>query len=464
MTAFQDLLNDINQFGRGGTSIYGSTAKTQAEALAQDNTRTAQLAQLNSDLASLNNQFNATTALINSYTAALVGLSPTSSQAIQLKADRQTQENLQAQLISAKSLVNSNIKILKSGKSLNTSYFAKVDAAAASAPLSQIVKPGFTKIKYNVGSVKEAYFQGTESFMKEITPRPGNTPKVVNTAAELWASGAANKGMIQTWTPPGGGDVIKRKDPAGTNVTTVTNNSTAVPNSAFQFQYNPTNVSMTYSGTPSVDIAYEASGNDKFNFVGTGTTQSTIGFQILINRVYDMKYYGTNGVLKNPSYGNLYSPVAPTYEDQRNIYNKGTMYDIEYLLRTLLGLTMPSYLRGEQTADMGFVAAVPVELHLGQGMRYLVWINQLSINHVLFNERMVPLFTTVDISCQRMPDFGTASSQADTPTTASGLTVTPNANGKGSVVYNPADGSYWNSPNANGSYGGGTSAPAKTEG
>jgi hypothetical protein len=81
------------------------------------------------------------------------------------------------------------------------------------------------------------------------------------------------------------------------------------------------------------------------------------------------------------------------------------MYDIEYLLRTLMGTTMSSYLRGENTADMGWLPAIPVELHLGKSLRYLGTINNINLNHIIFDERMVPLFTTVDIGFARLPDY-----------------------------------------------------------
>jgi hypothetical protein len=287
---------------------------------------------------------------------------------------------------------------------INPAFVAKSDASIAKLPIKVITKANLKKVTYNVGSVREAYFSGREEFLRETLIHPGNTPLRVDNAANLWAGGLANKGMIQTWSPP---------DPETTASGAPENQSipgeqTKLTPYGFQFQYNPTNISMVYSGTPSVDMQFEASGGDKFNFVGTGVTQSTIGFQILLNRVYDMKYYGVDGKLK-PGADKSYSPIPPTLAEQKEIYNKGTMYDMEYLLRTLLGVTMKSYLRDNyldgQTADMGFVTAIPVELHLGQNLRYLVWVNQISINHVLFNERMVPLFSTVDISCQRMPDF-----------------------------------------------------------
>ena len=81
------------------------------------------------------------------------------------------------------------------------------------------------------------------------------------------------------------------------------------------------------------------------------------------------------------------------------------MYDVEFLLRVLMGTTMNSYLRGERTADMGWLPAMPVELHLGKSLRYLGTVNSLNLNHMIFNEKMVPMLTTVDISFARLPDY-----------------------------------------------------------
>lgn len=300
-------------------------------------------------------------------------------------------------------------EVKSSNRPLKKDTLALFNKYMASAPLKTLVRTDVPAIKYNVGSVREAYFSGKEQFMDELSPQPGNTPVSVRNAVNLWSGGKANKGMIQTWTPPSNNIGLQSTETPDM----IGKQTTLREPHGFQFQYNPTNVSMSYLGSPSVDITYLASGKDKFNFMGTGATQSTIGFQILLNRVYDMKYYTPGGKLLPSVAGKVYSPRDPDAEEQKEIYNKGTMYDLEFLLRTLLGVTMPSYMRGGETADMGFVAAVPVELHLGQSLRYLVWIGGLTVNHVLFNERMVPLFSTVDISCNRMPDFAALKSDSN---------------------------------------------------
>lgn len=396
---FQEQLTNSYTFG---TAPKANTGEYDAQVAASQSG--VQVRTLTDKLAVYNSNLTAVTQTIQSYNAAIKAAT-TTEQKNQLIADRAPYLTNQTALKTTIATISTTITQLKAtSRPVDPNVIASIDKAVAPTPIKTILKTGLQKITYNVGSVKDAYFSGRESFLKEVAPQPGNTPVYVENAANLWAGGIANKGMIQTWSPPESTGASVNKDAASSSSMIGQTNANPTPY-GYQFQYNPTNIMMSYAGTPAVDMAYEASGQDKFNFVGTGTTQSTIGFQILINRVYDMKYYGTNGLLK-PGVKNIYSPVTPTYEDQQAIYNKGTMYDIEFMLRTLLGMTMPSYLRGGQTADMGFVTAIPVELHLGQSLRYLVWINQLTVNHVLFNERMVPLFTTVDVSCNRMPDFG----------------------------------------------------------
>lgn len=286
-------------------------------------------------------------------------------------------------------------------------------------------KPADNKLRYNVGSVDEAYFTSRSEFLleKANTSKLGsavenNKPSAALTSAlELWANGKSSKGMFITWKDLSTGFKPEDADRGllGTNE--------ALPPHAFRFQYNPGSISMAYAGTPLVDPNFEASGLDNFNLVGTGVTQSTIQFQLLINRMYDMKHYiredenglGAPGTLRPESIKNRVYGFESERVDtatQQAIYNMGTMYDLEFLLRTIMGYTMKSSLRdysflGGGTADMGFLGARPVELHLGKNMRYLVFITGINVEHVIFDNRMVPLFSNVSITCSRLPDYQT---------------------------------------------------------
>jgi hypothetical protein len=182
----------------------------------------------------------------------------------------------------------------------------------------------------------------------------------------------------------------------------------------FQFHYNPASVDMEYSGMAGVDANFEASGLDKFNMLGVpaGTT-STISFSILINRVFDLQHYNhETGLLKSQEPEKTpYSPRHPEEWEQKDIYHKGTMYDVEALLRVLVGWTIKPYMGARasfddgETADMGFLIGRPIELHLGKSLRYVGYIGNISVKHNIFDERMVPVFSTIGFAFNRIPDY-----------------------------------------------------------
>jgi hypothetical protein len=269
----------------------------------------------------------------------------------------------------------------------------------------------FIDLVYNVGSVQEAYLSSRSEFLDELTTLSEvNAPTAVTNASQLWVSGFTNKGMIQPYTklaqqnnefPT---EVNLPSVNAGTAFTTKKFNPTG-----FQFLYNPASVDMQYSGMLGVDPNMETNGIDQFNPLGV-YTQATINFNILINRMFDFRYYnpGTGVIDSKHKNKKLYYPRQPELTEQRDIYKKGTMYDVEYLLRAVLGFGMPSYLGRNmsdgQTADLGFITGIPVELHLGSNLRYLGNVTELRVSHVLFDQRMVPIFTNLSISFARLVD------------------------------------------------------------
>lgn len=294
----------------------------------------------------------------------------------------------------------------------------------------------------NVGSVREAYFtarttaEDVANAIKRVTTADGvtsersfghndklgtNAPSAITQAAELWTSALGNKGMFVTYFPPNG------YSEDNTNASQAFDKSYDLTKYGFQFMYNPTTISMDYFSTQNVDVAFQMSGQDKFMYTPTSGNSGSITFQLLINRIFDMPYYvgGKNGKGSLISGAEkFYSPRQPygesfpaeLFNEQDAIYNKGTMYDIEYLLRTLLGFKMKSALRREFTADMGFYSRKMVDLHLGPRMRYRGYVNSLHIDHAMFNERMVPTLSRVSITFNRFPDY---------PNTGAGL---PTAN------------------------------------
>jgi hypothetical protein len=299
-------------------------------------------------------------------------------------------------------------------------------------------------LKYNASYPKEAYFSSQENFSYELNKTKyaamsgqANSPKLVSDAMNLWSqafdittstqvpSTVSHKGMIVPRA-----DLFNKQK--GSNKT-LTPTAALVPTDSkgdtvgdvaldqqkygFQFMYNPASLDMVYQGTPDVDVGYEVSGSEQFGLIGgIGVTQSTISFDLIINRMFDMKYLDPNyGLSLGLSVDDIYdkSSNQPNENDLVRIYHFGTMYDVEFLLRALLGYQATTYLRtfatfdgtSTQTADIGYLGAMPVELHLGQSLRYLGIINGMSIRHIIFNSRMVPTFTTMRLQLNRIPDF-----------------------------------------------------------
>jgi len=259
-----------------------------------------------------------------------------------------------------------------------------------------LTKPGDMPLNYNASAVRDAYFSSSPSFNAEMQIK-GNQPAAVSKAMNLWQGSRGSKGMIVTsattlkaWNS---GAARPQGAKVGDNL-----------NYGFQFQYNPGTVAMNYYTAPNIDVGLQTSGQDLFNLAGVAGSQGSINFDIIINRVMDFRNFTPTGQPKDGASQN-YSKPPQTIGEWRDLWNKGTMYDVEFLLRTIMGFTLDSYLRGTKTSDMGWLPATPVELHLGNKLRYWGTINSLDLKHVIFNERMVPMFTTVSISFARLPDY-----------------------------------------------------------
>jgi hypothetical protein len=178
----------------------------------------------------------------------------------------------------------------------------------------------------------------------------------------------------------------------------------------FRFLYNPTDVSMAWGIVDAFSPQYAASGANGMTGVAAGLMKGTIAFTLILNRIEDMGIIYPDG-----SYAQLLDggwAKDPDITETKMIYKKGTMYDIEYLFRAMNGFyaDYQSGLNGI-TADKGWLQPIPMELHLGAGLRYLVRVSSLDLKHMMFNERMVPILTTVNIVCTRYYDTATGLDQ-----------------------------------------------------
>ena len=292
-----------------------------------------------------------------------------------------------------------------------------------SAPTITAPNASDKDVQYNIGGVVDSYFgsmrlvnNGKIGLSPDSKGRSyddsdlyiNNTPARVTDALQLWSTSQASKGMIQTYIPRSnylnnifaGVDATTAADLQA--VTSITN----LKKYGFQFHYNPSDISMSIAGGAAVDYMKYVSGPSKV-MPDSGANGSTISFSIVLNRVYDFQYLTSSGTLRdNLTVKQVYGSAAPegSETDLKAIYNKGTMYDVEFLLKTIVGFEMNTQLRGT-TADLGFLLGRLIELHIGKSLRYLVNINGLSVTHHLFDNRMVPLYSTVSINANRVPDF-----------------------------------------------------------
>ena len=281
---------------------------------------------------------------------------------------------------------------------------------------------------YNAPLVSQAYFRGIQT---EILN--GNYVDAGNyaDAMEAWSIDP------KTGQPMGGRGTIQMDRQTNTAAVIATAwKSTGFKNVdttpyGFKFLYNPQTVGMSWGSIAQTDPVYQASSQDVFVAGTSNLVSSFIEFSILLNRIEDFNYLNKDGLISNPSTTSAYvntttlagiqaaSTVAkspyPQFasknganEEFKAIYEKGTMYDLEYLFKTMHGqgayASYKSVLMGGTTSDPGWLPVRPVELHLGNKLRYRVRISNLSVNHTIFNSRMVPILSTVNITCARYWD------------------------------------------------------------
>lgn len=271
--------------------------------------------------------------------------------------------------------------------------------------------PDDTTAVVNLSATKEMYFTGNQRFLMETLDIKANSPTydpalspiaTYKTVEKLWSNSFATKGRIQTYSVNSSRPGVQNLEDFAASVSR--------KKKAFQFHYNPGSIDMSYGSVNDIDLGYLASGQSVTNFL---QALGQINFEILLNRMTDMKYIDPNSATYKKDGVNykrdVYDREPKTDSNQTNelkdIYNKGTMYDLEFLLKILMGGTAyKSLLRGgELTSDLGFAVPQPIEAHLGNRLRYVISVTNLQVRHVIFNERMVPLFTTVSVTANRIP-------------------------------------------------------------
>ena len=205
----------------------------------------------------------------------------------------------------------------------------------------------------------------------------------------------------------------------------------------FRFPFNPASLDFQVSSTTNVNLGYIMSSKNSAMPTGLSTDGGgSISLQIPLSRVEDMQaitmttsrsveYVGGGGVLGTvvrqeftaDDIARLYGSTAQntvTAEDLAGIATRGTMYDLEFLFRACLGKAWTTMYRG-RTADVGLLFGVPLVLTLNRldgagtgiydgGMRYRVRLSGINFTHKSFSPTMIPLYTELGLSFDRIPD------------------------------------------------------------
>lgn len=171
----------------------------------------------------------------------------------------------------------------------------------------------------------------------------------------------------------------------------------------FQFMYNPTTISYSNQANSNID---QTNLDDVANqLVGS----QSINFEILINRTMDISAlrdtynnYTSHSTMSTTGINDGY-PRVLTPDEVIGLYKRGTEFDIEFLYRCLNGDPQLTQAMVEPTSDYGYLAGVPIWLRFNDNVRYKGTINQISVQHVMFSENMVPMISKVSLSFIRMP-------------------------------------------------------------
>lgn len=192
----------------------------------------------------------------------------------------------------------------------------------------------------------------------------------------------------------------------------------------FQFLWNPTSISTSVARNMEVT----PSPADSLRVVaGVFPGQESLSLSIVLDRIND--FACIKGATKNLStvnsefitvsqntladyekFSKYYASVYPgqantptTAEKLMKLMEQGTMADLEYLFKAINGGYGWTNLLKKQTANIGFLSPTLLGIQIGpnlDGLNYVGWISNISINHTNFTENMIPIRTEVSIAIE----------------------------------------------------------------
>lgn len=215
----------------------------------------------------------------------------------------------------------------------------------------------------------------------------------------------------------------------------------------FRFHYNPSTWSQSSAIAQDIDLTtYSQTGGNLM----LPTAFSTVDFTVYLNRIIELSQdvpsddpQGTARRAKQLGSDDFYmgsgdgapmasiNPVDPGIVNSidpaarattvvgtavadkiTEVLRKGTLADIEYLYRACNGDPVSVSHTDGKTSDIGMLAMTVLDLYLGPDIRYTVRVASASIQHMMFSNRMIPIFSQVQLSLIRgitMSDVSAAS-------------------------------------------------------
>lgn len=185
----------------------------------------------------------------------------------------------------------------------------------------------------------------------------------------------------------------------------------------FRFLYNPTSLNSGASINSKTSPSALKSGSGLMLITGAGL--GTISMEILLNRIPEVSAPRGAG--------------SDLTEDEKELRDKGTMVDLDYLFRVANGTwdvttgygapvvevpvddkkdkkkkktaKEPTVLQSTfttETGDIGMLLPTPMWLSIGPGLKYYGWLQEVTHKHTMFSPDMVPMLTRVNITFQRL--------------------------------------------------------------
>jgi hypothetical protein len=157
----------------------------------------------------------------------------------------------------------------------------------------------------------------------------------------------------------------------------------------FRFLYNPSSYAENIGVNTNVQASVAA-----LQLSNSLSANASFAFSLYLNRIEDLRYTSYPGTSAYP--------IAVSQADWEGIQQYGTLWDIEYLMRTVNGAPRDTW-RGN-TADIGQMYGLPSRFYLGRGRRLRGRLMSVSLNHLMFSRSMVPILTEVQLNVMRYPD------------------------------------------------------------